>query len=187
MGFWSIRRTLAVASSAIFLALIGPEAASAQRRSVQELEGAVEVHPSIALASGAGAGLGIDFRGTYWAAFERGYRAGPEAVIGFANFSLDGPGSIGALRLAGGARIAFPSGQVTPAVYGRVGLHPLRGPRWGRWYWGGPWLGHLGLEGGGALDVDVAHNVSMGGHMGLNLLTNGFAYLNLGAHFAVKF
>src|SRR5690606_39564577 len=78
MGFWSIRRTLAVASSAIFLALIGPEAASAQRRPVPELHGAVEVHPSIALASGAGAGLGIDFRGTYWAAFERGYRAGPD-------------------------------------------------------------------------------------------------------------
>lgn len=163
-----------------------PTGASAQRAGHPELEGAVEIHPSVGLASGAGAGLGIDLRGTFWAARERGYTVGPEVVIGFANFSLDGPGHVGLFRLMGGARIAFDSGAVTPAIFGRVGLHPGRGRPWGPWWWGG-WLGPLGLEGGAALDANVAPNVRLGGHMGLNLLTNGFAYLNLGAHLAVKF
>lgn len=172
--------------AALILTALLPETASAQRPGRPELEGAAEVHPSIGLSKGAGAGLGIDFRGTFWAARQRGYRVGPEVVLGFANFALDGPGSVGLVRLMGGARIAFDSGPLTPALYGRVGFHPPGRGRWG-WLWGGGWLGPLGLEGGGALDAQVAPNVSLGGHMGLNLLTNGFAYLNLGAHLAVKF
>lgn len=167
-------------------ALVLPATGWAQRRASAPVEGAVEVHPSIGLSRGAGAGLGVDLRGTYWAAHERGYRAGPDFVLGWAGFPLDHRGSARVVRLAGGARIAFPSGTVTPAVYGRVGLHSLGGPWLGRWFWHGSRLGHLGLEGGGALDVAVAHNVSLGGHGGLNLLVNGFAYFNLGVHFAVR-
>lgn len=188
MAVFAVRRIVRLASSFVLLVLLAPVGASARRAPAPQFEGAVEVHPSIALASGAGAGLGLDLRGTYWAAFERGYRAGPDFVIGWANFPLDGPGSASLLCLAGGARFAF-SGfdRVTPSLFGRVGLHPVRGPRWGRWFWGGSWLGHLGLEGGGALDLSVADNVKLGGHAGLNLLGNGFAYFNLGAHLAVTF
>lgn len=180
-----MRKTIVLLGALILTAAL-PVSASAQRLGRPDLEGAVEVHSNLGLARGGGAGLGVDLRGTYWAASEPGFRAGPEAVVGLANFWRDGRGS-GLLRLMGGARIAFDSGPITPAVYGRIGLHPWRGSIGRRWWWGGPWFGLLGLEGGAALDVNVAPNASFGGHLGLNLLNTEFAYLNLGAHFSVKF
>lgn len=159
--------------------------AQAQRRSSGSFEGALEVHPSIHLG-GASTGFGFDFRGTYWLPSGRP-RIGPEFLLGWAGFPVGKHDDAGVLRLMGGVRAAFDSGQVVPSLYGRFGFTSFHGPRWYGWWHRGPSLGHLAAEGGGALDFRVTDRVSLGGHAGLNLVTNGVAYLNLGAQMAVRF
>lgn len=175
---------------ALLVPLLAAEGAEAQRRRVGDFEGAVELHPSIGLGDGAGTGVGFDLRGTYWAAREGKLRIGPDFVVGWVNVPFGDFGSASAVRLMAGIRGAIPSGSITPSFYGRVGFHPSSGRHRGPW-WAGPFpvphIGGIGLEGGGAIDAAVSPNVGVGGHMGLNLVTSGFAYLNLGAHLAVRF
>lgn len=178
-----------IAWSALAVALLAaaaPEAASAQRRGGGQFEGALELHPSFGLGGGS-TGVGFDLRGTYWMASRHAQQVGPDFVLGWVNFPV-GDDSAGVLRLMGGVRVGFPSGNVTPSLFARAGLHSFRGPRYRYGWWGwGPSFGALGAEAGGALDVHLTREVSMGGHMGLNLLSNGFSYLNLGAQVAVRF
>lgn len=172
---------------AVALLAWAPTEAAAQRRADGTFEGAVEVHPSFGLGGGT-TGVGLDLRGTYWMRSRMVPRVGPDFVLGWANFPVGPHDSASVLRLMGGVRLGFPSGQVTPSLFARAGLHSFRGPRrhWGWWGWGPSW-GALGAEAGAALDLRVAPGVSVGGHMGLNVVSHGFSYLNLGAQLAVEF
>ncbi|MFS8640739.1 MAG: patatin-like phospholipase family protein [Symbiobacteriaceae bacterium] len=131
--------------------------------------------------------FGFDLRGTYWAAREGQAIVGPDFLVGWIGFSDEGPANAGLIRLMGGVRLAFPSRDVRPSIYGRAGFQGLRHRHWHHLHhWHGPldFTAALALEGGGAIDFAVAPNVTLGGHAGLNLLTSGHAYLNLGAHLA---
>jgi|GEM_PF-1284083 len=169
-------------------ALLAAPSAGAQRPTRGEFEGAAEVHPSIGF--GGGVGIGFDLRGTYWAAREGQAIVGPDFLVGWIGFSDEGPANAGLIRLMGGVRLAFPSRDVRPSIFGRAGFQGLRHHHWHHLHpWHGPldFTAALALEGGGAIDFAVASNVTLGGHAGLNLLTSGDAYLNLGGHLAVRF
>lgn len=171
----------------IYALLVAPSA-GAQRAARGAFEGAAEMHPSIGF--GGGVGFGFDLRGTYWAAREGQAIVGPDFLVGWIGFSDEGPANAGLIRLMGGVRLAFPSRDVRPSIYGRAGFQGLRHRHWHHLHhWHGPldFTAALALEGGGAIDFAVAPNVTLGGHAGLNLLTSGHAYLNLGAHLAVRF
>src|SRR5690606_13731966 len=106
---------------ALLVPLLAAEGAEAQRRRVGDVEGAVELHPSIGLGAGAGTGVGYDRRGRYWPSREGTLRIGPDVVGGWVSVPFGYFGSASAVRRRAGIRGAIPSGSITPSCYGRAG------------------------------------------------------------------